>query len=258
VVRIATGLRQSEQARAAIRERELRHEHVVRVGTLAAGAAHELAQPMATMSLLLSEMEPHTAADPQLRDMMRQATQQLAHCREMLGSLLSYGRNSFDTQTAVMPVDEFLRHCLEVFRTRRPGASAALVVDSPGPPPAIRHDLALRQAVLNLLGNAADVSPEWIELRVHWDDDEVSWSVLDRGPGIAPEVQKQIGKMFFTTKPAGSGNGLGLNLANTAVARLGGSLHLGNAPAGGACARIVLPVEPAAAGVAPITRAGRA
>jgi two-component system sensor histidine kinase RegB len=230
---------------------------LAQVGTLAAGAAHEIAQPMATMSLLVSEMEERCGNCPGMGELVRHARQQVDTCRDTLGSLLSYGRSSFDTRTDVLPVDEFLRICLAVFRTRRPGASATLVVDSNGAAPGIRHDLALRQAVLNLLGNAADVSPQWIQLHVHWDDEEVTLSVLDRGPGIAPDVQQQLGKMFFTTKRAGAGNGLGLNLAHTAVARLGGALSLGNAPDGGACARIVLPVE-SPAQAAPPARSPRA
>lgn len=243
LVRIAMGLRASERALAATHEREIRNEHVVRIGTLAAGAAHELAQPMATLSLLMSELQESCSERPEQRDLLQQATQQLGHCREALGSLLSYGRSNFDSRTEVQAVDELLRESVGMFRARRPGVPASLNIDTPGAAPRIRHDLALRQAILNLLNNAADVSPQWVDVRVRWDEEHVTVSVHDRGPGITPEVARQLGRMFFTTKPAGAGNGLGLNLAYTAVARLGGALQLGNAPEGGACAKIVLPVE---------------
>jgi two-component system sensor histidine kinase RegB len=213
---------------------------------------------MATLSLLMSELESRTDK-PELRELMQQATQQLGHCRKMLGALLSYGRNSFDSRTEVGPVEAFLGTCIENFRQRRPGVAVTLAVDGPGPSPAIRHDLGLRQGVLNLLGNAADVSPQWIEVHTGWDDEHVTIVVRDRGPGIPPGAEKQIGKLFYTTKPAGEGNGLGLSLAHTAVSRLGGALEVCNAPEGGACAKITLPVEPPEPSAAPVPlRAGRA
>jgi two-component system, sensor histidine kinase RegB len=245
LLRSGEGLRASERALAEAREREIRNEHIVRIGTLAAGAAHELAQPMATMTLLMSELESHSVDKPEMRELVEPAAKQLGRFREMLGELLTYGRDRFDPRTEVTPIDTFLRTCVDLFRTRRPGVAVTLAVDSSGPAPGIRHDIALRQAILALLGNAADVSPLWVELHASWDDEYVTVAVLDRGPGIPPHVAKRVGKIFFTTKPAGSGagTGLGLALAHTAVSRLGGALELANAPEGGARAQIVLPID---------------
>jgi two-component system sensor histidine kinase RegB len=68
-------------------------------------------------------------------------------------------------------------------------------------------------------------------------------SISDRGPGFPPEIAEGLGRLFFTTKGRGKGNGLGLYLANTAVIRLGGSLTLANAEGGGAVVQIALPVS---------------
>lgn len=242
VARISMALRRSERQFTSRRESELCNEHLVRIGVLAAGAAHELAQPLSTMAVVIHEMDRRCHGDEDLRAMLHSMDAQLRNCQDTLGSLLSYGRTTFDGNSQPLSLDAFVRDVLEAFEARRPGTKARLVVETGGPSPTLHHDLALRQAILNLLGNAADVSPQWIEVRLGWDTEVLRIAVLDRGPGIPSAIQDQIGKLFFTTKEKGSGNGLGLALARTAVARLGGSLELRNVPSGGACAEIQLPV----------------
>jgi two-component system, sensor histidine kinase RegB len=242
VVRIATNLRRSQQAHAESREREQDAEHLVRVGTLAAGAAHELAQPLATLSVIVGELEHSRRDDAELQSMVRDMSQQLRNCQETLGALLGYGRDTIDTGFKLEAADAFVRQRLEVFKARYPRVETRLVVCSPGPVPLLRHDLALRQAVLNLLGNAADVTREPIDVTLQWDDETLTLSIRDRGPGLPPQMRGHVGKLFFTTKGAGKGNGLGLSLAHLAVTRLGGMLRLSNAEGGGAVAQVTLPV----------------
>lgn len=242
VSRISMALRRSERQFSTRRENELCNEHLVRIGVLAAGAAHELAQPLSTMAVVINEMDRRCQSDADLRSMLHSVSSQLRNCQDTLGSLLSYGRTTFDGNNAPISLDAFVRDVLEAFEARRPATKARLIVETSGPSPTIHHDLALRQAILNLLGNAADVSPQWVEVRLCWDAEVLSIVVRDRGPGFPAAMQDQIGKLFFTTKEKGAGNGLGLALARTAVARLGGSLELRNDPSGGACAEIQLPV----------------
>lgn len=243
VARIAMALRRSEHAFASRRESELCSEHLARVGVLAAGAAHELAQPLSTVAVVVREMERHDGIDPELREQLRSVARQIRHCQDTLGELLSYGRHSFEGRTAAggVALDEFVRDVIEAFAARRPGERVQLAIDSHGRPPSLPQDLALRQGLLNLLGNAADASPGSVEVRVHWSSDAMTIAVRDRGPGFPPELIARAGKLFVTTKAQGAGNGLGLALARTAVSRLGGSLELRNEARGGACAEIVLP-----------------
>jgi two-component system sensor histidine kinase RegB len=243
VARIALALRRSEHAFASRRESELCSEHLARVGVLAAGAAHELAQPLSTVAVVVREMERHDGIDPELREQLRQVATQIRHCQDTLGELLSYGRNSFDARGGShgVALDDFVRDVLDAFAARRPGVRVNLSVETPGAAPSVPQDLALRQGLLNLLGNAADASPGAVQVRVRWSAEAMSIAVRDRGPGFPPQLIERAGKLFLTTKAQGAGNGLGLALARTAVSRLGGSLELRNEPQGGACAEIVLP-----------------
>lgn len=244
VARIALALRRNEHAFASRRESELCSEHLARIGVLAAGAAHELAQPLSTVAVVVREMERHPDMCAELREQLDSVATQIRHCQDTLGELLSYGRTSFGARGGFQPMalDEFTRDVLEAFSARRPGVQVALSIDTRGRAPVLHQDLALRQGLLNLLGNAADVSPGAVEVRLSWKRDVMSIAVRDRGPGFPPHLLARVGKLFVTTKGAGAGNGLGLALARTAVARLGGSLELRNEPGGGACAEILLPV----------------
>lgn len=243
VARIALALRRSEHAFSSRRESELCSEHLARVGVLAAGAAHELAQPLSTVAVVVREMERHDGIDPALREQLRQVATQIRHCQDTLGELLSYGRSSFDARghSPGVALDEFVRDVLDAFAARRPGVRVNLSVETPGAAPTVPQDLALRQGLLNLLGNAADASPGSVQVQVRWSAEAMNIAVRDRGPGFPPQLIERAGKLFLTTKAQGAGNGLGIALARTAVSRLGGSLELRNEPQGGACAEIVLP-----------------
>lgn len=243
VVRMAAGRRRSDRLLATHRERDMCSEHLVRIGTLAAGAAHELAQPLATLSVVADELREHCEGDPGVQPLLRDLRLQLDNCQDTLRTLLSYGRQTLASETCWLPLDDFARDCVDAFRVRRPTAKVHLRIATADAAPIVRHDQALRQGLLNLLGNAADVSEHWIELELRWDAEFIVLSVRDRGPGIAPEAQGQIGRLFFTTKPSGAGNGLGLCLAQTAAERLGGWLQLTNGVDGGACARVTLPLR---------------
>lgn len=244
VARITSSLQSQRRALGFARERDICSEHLVRIGTLAAGAAHELSAPMAAMELVLQEIDDRCSTcprDPDLRRHLHAVREQHASCRQTLSMLLTQGEQVLGSDGARVPLDHFLGDVVETFRRRRPDARVTMSIDTPGETPTISGDVALAQGLANLLANAADVSPDEVELRATWTRDEIRIVVRDRGPGIAPEVEEKLGTLFFSTKGPGKGSGLGICLATLAVARLGGSLRIGNAQGGGAVAEIVLP-----------------
>jgi two-component system sensor histidine kinase RegB len=103
------------------------------------------------------------------------------------------------------------------------------------------QDAALRAALLNLLNNAADVSPAEIDLYLDWDSQHLIFNIQDYGAGLTAEVAANLGSAFFTTKQ--SGRGLGLFLANATIEQLGGSVRLFNREGGGATTEVLLPRE---------------
>ena len=105
--------------------------------------------------------------------------------------------------------------------------------------------MTLRAALMNLLNNAADTSPQGIEILVHWDASNFILEIRDQGAGLSEEAALKAGSAFFTTKSAG--RGLGLFLANATIERLGGTVRLSNNPQGGASTELALPLAGARA-----------
>lgn len=243
LMRIASALRRGEAVIASAERKAINDEHILRIGALAAGAAHELGSPLCSVSMLVRELQLTHGGQPELDRSLETMSRQLASCRETLATLLSYGNSTFTSRIDRMPFDEFMRGCVEAFAARRPESTVAFQVDNAGKAPRLLANRALRQALTSLLDNAADVSPQAIRVAIGWDDEWLRVRITDRGPGLSPDVAEGLGKLFFTTKDRGKGSGLGLYLANFVVLRFGGSLAFSNAEGGGAQVEILLPVS---------------
>jgi two-component system sensor histidine kinase RegB len=108
------------------------------------------------------------------------------------------------------------------------------------PAPRVVAELTLAQAITNILNNAADASPDNVEIDARWSADELVLEIADRGAGLAPEVQASAGEPFLTTKS--DGLGLGLFLAYTTFSRFGGDVRLMQRDGGGVLCRLTLPL----------------
>jgi two-component system sensor histidine kinase RegB len=227
-------------------ERNLDNESLVRIGALAAGAAHELRSPLTTMAVLVDEMALHQDADERgkLAEDLRILSGQIEACRGILCALVAYGQNALVNDRRVEPVDAFLHESVAKWRRLRPSAKLEFRWTDVQPAARIRTDGGLRQALLSLLNNAADASPQAVEMDCACDSGNLSILIEDRGPGIPSELRDMLGKPFFTTK-RDQGAGIGLLLAKTAIDSAGGSLTLCNRRGGGACAEVMLPLEAA-------------
>jgi two-component system sensor histidine kinase RegB len=243
LARAAGALRRDERMLAAERDKAVNNEHILRIGTLAAGAAHELSSPLGSIAVIVEDLRRRHGEGTELGEELETVSRQLASCRETLTTLLSYGHGTFAAPAAQVSFDQFIRGCVESFSARRPEAAVTMRIESGGEAPRMVTNPAICQALTSLLDNAADVSRHSIEVHVGWDAEWMRVSISDRGPGFPPEMAEGLGQLFFTTKGRGKGNGLGLYLANTAVVRLGGSLTLANAEGGGAVVQIALPVS---------------
>ncbi len=241
VVKMASALRQQESALAIKHEDELRDEQILAVATLAAGTAHELGTPLATMSILLEEMEQEYRQPPPLNDDIQLLKQQLSNCKQILQGLVSTAESHSHGQRQQVAADLYLKKLLEHWQVTRPDSSYKLHIQQTGAAPLLNVDSTLNQAVCNLLNNAADACHRDIEIALQWQDRQLRITIRDHGPGIALETAEQLGKPFISTK--GKGLGLGLFLSHATVNRYGGSIELNNHPEGGCQAQLQLPLD---------------
>jgi two-component system, sensor histidine kinase RegB len=225
---MAATVRRQQLALAAARERNLRNEQIIGMATLAAGTAHELSTPLTSIAVIASELE--AASRGEVRDELRELLRQVAVCRGALQRL----RDAATETPQIRPADELLRDVHDRFALLRPEVRVEFELPD-GPAPSLRVEGTFRQALLNLLDNAADASRNDVCLRGEWAADRVRVHILDRGPGLSPD------------RDTPRGMGVGLLLANASIERLGGQVRAADRPGGGTWLSIELPAHPAGA-----------
>ncbi len=226
------------ELRALRREEGLRDQQLLAVATQAAGAAHELGTPLATMSVLLKEMR-QDHPDPLLQDDLSVLQDQVKLCKESLQQLVRAAEANRRMAVEMQDVTVWLDEALNRWHLMRPEASYRFQRLGQGEVPRLAPPADLTQALLNLLNNAADACPEGLEVRLDWDEENFTISIRDHGAGVPLAIAEQIGKPFFTTK--GKGFGLGLFLSKASVTRAGGSVKLYSHEEGGTLTELRLP-----------------
>lgn len=245
--------------RKAMHEKMVQADRLAAVGTLAAGIAHEINNPLAYVLLGLQYLErelPKLSNDPsRLADALARVSE-IKTGAERVGGIVSglkmfaradeADRGPVDLRTvvdsAIKIADNELRHRARLIRTYE---TSALV-----------HGNAARleQVFLNLLVNAAhavsdlEAARAEIHVRVAPSNDRVLVEVVDNGVGIHEDVLPRVFDPFFTTKPVGVGTGLGLPICRSIVEGFGGAIVIESAEGRGTKVRISLPafVEPSA------------
>ena len=238
--KMAEELRRQEQWRAQRREEGLRDQQLLAVATQAAGAAHELGTPLATMSVLIKEMR-QDHSDPALQEDLGVLQDQVKLCKETLQQLVRAAEANRRQDLIHQDVTQWVDEALNRWHLMRPEASYRFQLLGKGSVPRLAPPPDLTQALLNLLNNAADACPDDLQVHLGWDDENIFIRIRDHGPGVPLAIAEQIGKPFFTTK--GKGFGLGLFLSKASVTRAGGSVKLYSHEEGGTLTELLLPRE---------------
>ncbi len=237
-------IRARDRELAAARERALRDEQVLALGTFAAGAAHELGTPLATIAVLSREMENDHRAVPGLAPDLQLLRTQVDNCKRIITGLTTAAGQARAEHVSRQDVRSFLDAVIEKWALLRPQVKLAVNWTSAGAVPEIISGETVSQTLINILNNAADASPREVEIDASWSTDTLTIEVRDRGPGITPEISAQAGRRPISTKSAG--RGIGLFLANATIDRLGGSVALFNREGGGGCTRVTIPLADSA------------
>ncbi len=242
VVKMSTSIRDRDQDLAKAREQALRNEQIIALGTLAAGAAHELGTPLSTMAVVTRELQQEYTQDTEFQNNINILRDQITHCKQTLTQLLAKVGQNRAEQGNELPVDEFLHQILDKWKLIRPSVKFTYHSSGIQPVPRIMDNQLLNQSIMNLLNNAADASSKCIEIKSHWDDKILNLEIIDDGEGLSAEAMQRAGEAFFSSKKPGQGFGIGLFLANANIERFGGSVRLFNLEQGGACTQVVLPL----------------
>ncbi|MEE8254961.1 MAG: ATP-binding protein [Nitrosomonadaceae bacterium] len=241
VVKMGISIRERDKDLSQAREQALRNEQLIALGTLAAGAAHELGTPLSTMAVVSRELQKDNTENRELQNNISILRDQITQCKHTLTQLLANAGQTRAEDASGQTVDHFLREILDKWKLMRPTVKFTYHCNGTYPAPQIINTQPLAQSILNLLNNAADASLENIEIKSDWDNKELRLEILDFGKGLSEETVQRAGQAFFTSKP-GHGFGIGLFLANANIERFGGSIRLTNRKRGGACTQVRLPL----------------
>jgi two-component system sensor kinase FixL len=222
----------------------VQHEKMAAMGQMAAGVAHEIANPLASMDSLLqlAQRRPERL-DGKAAETLRNQVQRIDAIVRQLTEFAHPGSTGWenaelnpliDSALELLRFDKRLRE-IEVVRSFDAEVGKARIIPQ-----------AFQQVVVNLVSNAIDAVANTpkprIELETRVEDGEYVISVSDNGPGVPPDHRHRIFEPFFTTKPVGRGTGLGLSISYSIVEHLGGSCQFeDNGP--GACFTVRLPAS---------------
>jgi len=241
VARIGRDLRRRDRELAMARERALRADQVVALGALAAGSAHELGTPLATMAVLVGELQREL---PGQRSELALLREQIDRCKGILARMAEDAGQVRAEAGRRVRVDRFLQSVLEEWRTRRPRVRVKLHWSGRQPVPEMVADASVGHALLAVLDNAADAYPEAVGVEASWSRQRLHIAVLDRGRGLTRSQREQLGRGVARVRATRRGMGLGLLIARASVERLGGQLRLQAREGGGVRAEIGLPLVP--------------
>lgn len=241
--RIGQNLRQRDARLADLRQRAAEEEHIVRMGLLASGAAHELGTPLATLSVILGDWARMTpfAAEPELREEIEQMQVQVSRCKSIVTGILQSAGETRGEAPEETTLHELLDELVARWRLTRPVKALEFNRhDLPDVP--IISDTALKQMIDNVLDNALEAAPQGlVRIIASCEDDMLSLRVQDEGPGFSAKMLQSFGKPYESSKGR-PGGGLGLFLSVNVARTLGGHIEPRNRSGGGAEVLITLPL----------------
>ncbi|GAB3452442.1 ATP-binding protein [Massilia terrae] len=242
VSRISNTLRTKAAQLADLRQRAAEEEHIVRMGLLASGAAHELGTPLATLSVILGDWKrmPEFKQNPEMLEELTEMQAQLKRCKSIVSGVLLAAGETRGESAARTTIRTFLDQLVEEWKGSRPVRGFAYqnyIRDDVR----VVFDSALRQMIDNVLDNALEASPEWVGMEARVANGTLVLSITDTGPGFAPAMLAHFGKPYQSSKGR-PGGGLGLFLVVNVARTLGGTVTATNRPEGGAEVKLTLPL----------------
>jgi signal transduction histidine kinase len=228
-----------------------RSEHLAALGGLAAGMAHEIRTPLASLKLFMQSIAEETAAPEQAED-LQIALRQVQRIETTIHHFLDFARPR-EAQHTEVDFARLVEDAMAVVHPRANHQRVQLEATIGGRLPTVRGDVRqLTEAVVNLLANAIEAMPNGgrtsLDVTADADEHGVRIEIADTGAGIAAEDLPRLFEPFFTTKPSGSG--LGLAIVRSTIERHGGQVSVTSQPGQGTRFTIHIPSQDSlAAGV---------
>lgn len=230
-----------------LNEQLIRTEKLAAAGTLAAGVAHEVNNPLASISSLIQILQAHHATDEETREMLRLISTQITRITQVTRDMMEFAR-ARPPLRAPQNINRIIEASIRLASFDKAFQRLRLKTEQEADAPQVYADAdQMQQVFLNLLLNARDAMPDGGDLRVcsRYDKngEEMVVEISDSGTGIAPENRAHIFDPFFTTKAAGKGTGLGLAVCYGIITAHDGRIEIAPNDERGTRVRVSLPVH---------------
>ncbi|OUR88343.1 hypothetical protein A9Q81_24175 [Gammaproteobacteria bacterium 42_54_T18] len=247
IIRLNIEISLRDHAISNYKQKLTQGEQVFGLATLATGAAHEISTPLSTIAVTIGDLlqAPNTNG---IKDDLVVIEGQIKECKAILSQLTAEaGQQRAGYQRPAKDSFTYLQHLINRLKIMRPLCTATLKSKNTAtltnkPKLLISPAPTIDQAIINLINNACDASPNFVELQYFIIETELIVEISDKGPGIDPNVLEHIGEPYISSGKE-HGLGLGLFLANSTFELFGGSLSLHNKDEGGTLTRISLPLN---------------
>jgi two-component system sensor histidine kinase RegB len=245
VGKLSTEAREKERELLLMQKRLAKNDRLASLVTLSAGAAHEMATPLATIAVTAKEIEREAVSEietAKVREDAQLIRTEVERCRRILERMGAQGADPFGEAPRPVYLHEILWQVQQGFPAERHRIDIAM----PGmnPTRCVLPVRATAEALSALVKNALDASPNGRRVLLTAAESEdgcARFTVRDEGTGMTPEVLERVAEPFFTTKAAGQGMGLGAFLAHLIAQTLGGQLSFDSEPGRGCTAILELP-----------------
>ena len=230
-----------------LRARFMETERLAAIGELVAGVAHEVNNPLGSISAFAQLLLRDTTLTGEHRESVDVIRSETLRASQVVKDLLAFSRRSAPERHPV-DLNDIVERSLRLRGYQLSSARVQLDLDLAPSLPSVEGDgRQLQQVVLNLVTNAIQalgpVGGGSLRVATTVDGDDVVLEVTDSGPGVPAAARPHIFEPFFTTKPEGEGTGLGLSVSYGIVASHGGRIRLADGPQGrGATFQVILPV----------------
>jgi len=238
-------LEHSRDALARAQKHLAKMERLPSIERMVSRLGHDLANPL-TSIMGYSQLLQKCPLDPQHLEYVDHIFGQTRRCQEIIEGFLSYVRGS-GSGRFLCHVDAIVGQALELERTALESKRIRLVRRiEPDLPPLVGNSFLLQEAVLHLIRNseqalaAVDHERE-LEVKAHRQGERTFIEIADNGPGVPAGLEQRIFEPFFSTRPEGNAEGLGLSMACKIIEEHGGTVQLVSHPGEGARFRIDLP-----------------
>ncbi|MDK9718986.1 MAG: ATP-binding protein, partial [Trichlorobacter sp.] len=229
------------------REEAVRSEKMASVGLLAAGTAHEIGTPLASVMGYAEILSQELEQNPTQLDYLARIMDGCGRIDRIVKGLLEYARPKPPVYTEIHLL-ELVQQTLELLQHQGLFKGIQGTLRTEGSPSSLMLDPhQLQQVLINLLINASDAMPQGGSLKLVVKQEPGSTvqllEVWDTGAGIAPENLGKLFDPFFTTKAPGKGTGLGLAISARIIEGFGGKISVRSSMGTGSCFTVHLPVN---------------